>query len=79
MFNEHIACIQRTPADGKEYLPWVHILISNAKRFINGTHHSVNRLQAYLEEFTWRFNRRFGDLFQRMIISSIHYKPAYLS
>lgn len=70
-FNEHIPCRQDKPSDAAEYLPWVHVLISNAKRFINGTHHSVNHLQGYLEEFSWRFNRRFCNLFQRMIVASV--------
>lgn len=77
-FQEHIACVQRVPALCREYLPWVHILISNAKRFIGGTHHAVNHLQGFLDEFAWRFNRRFCDLFDRMILSSLTYKPGYL-
>jgi ISXO2-like transposase domain/Transposase zinc-ribbon domain len=76
-FNEHIPCKQEKPSDAAQYLPWVHILISNAKRFINGTHHAVNHLQGYLEEFSWRFNRRFCSLFDRMLVASISYKPAY--
>ena len=76
-FNEHIPCKQEKPSDAAQYLPWVHVLISNAKRFINGTHHSVNHLQGYLEEFAWRFNRRFCNLFNRMLVTSINYKPAY--
>jgi hypothetical protein len=77
MFEEHISCTQKKPEQSKEYLPWVHILISNAKRFILGTHHSVQYLQNYLEEFSWRFNRRFSNLFNRMIISALNYRPAY--
>jgi transposase-like protein len=39
---------------------WLHILISNAKAFILGTFHGLDRnnLQAYLNEFCYRFNRR---------------------
>lgn len=77
-FNEHIQCVQHKPQDCKDYLPWVHIMISNAKRFIGGTHHAVRHLQGYLEEFSWRFNRRFGNLFQRMLVSATQFKPAYL-
>jgi hypothetical protein len=77
IFQEHIACTLEKPEQSKEYLPWVHILISNAKRFILGTHHSVQYLQNYLEEFSWRFNRRFGNLFDRMLISALNYKPDY--
>ena len=78
-FNEHIICKQEEPSDAGLYLPWVHVLISNAKRFINGTHHAVNYLQGYLDEFAWRFNRRFCNLFQRLIVSSLNYKPRYLT
>lgn len=44
-------------------LPWVHILIGNAKSFIRGTYHGVSHkhLQQYLSEFCYRFNRRFND------------------
>jgi hypothetical protein len=77
IFQEHIPCTQEKPEQSKEYLPWVHILISNAKRFILGTHHSVTHLQNYLDEFTWRFNRRFCNLFERMLVSALNYRPAY--
>ena len=44
-------------------LPWVHILIGNAKTFIRGTYHGVSHkhLQQYLSEFCYRFNRRFNE------------------
>jgi transposase-like protein len=42
-------------------LKWVNILVSNAKAFILGTYHGVMKkhLQRYLDEFCYRFNRRF--------------------
>ena len=43
------------------HLPWVHKFISNAKRWILGTHHgriSSKYLPYYLGEYTYRFNRR---------------------
>ena len=45
----------------EEYLPIVHLVFSNLKTWLNGTHHGVSHqhLQAYLNEFTFRFNRRF--------------------
>jgi transposase-like protein len=44
----------------KEWLRWVHVAISNAKRFLLGTYHGVSpeRLQSYLDEYCYRFNRR---------------------
>ena len=43
-----------------EWLPMVHIVIANLKRFLLGTFHGVSGkyLQEYLDEFVYRFNRR---------------------
>jgi hypothetical protein len=42
-------------------MPIVHLVFSNLKTWLNGIHHGVSdkHLQAYLNEFTFRFNRRF--------------------
>jgi transposase-like protein len=50
------------PQDAMKKLPWVHILIANVKSFIRGTYHGVSHkhLQSYLDEFCYRFNRRFN-------------------
>ncbi len=52
-------------------MTWVHTLISNAKTFIEGTYHGLDHkhLQAYLNEFCYRFNRRFWEnqLFGRLL------------
>src|ERR1700682_2203794 len=40
----------------------IHLVFSNLKTWINGTHHGriePRHLQAYLNEFVFRFNRRF--------------------
>jgi transposase-like protein len=53
-----------TPAQkASEWLPLVHIMIGNMKKFIIGTFHGVssNYLQEYLDEFCYRFNRRFWE------------------
>lgn len=56
-------------------LKWVHIAIANAKRTLLGIYHKVNGkyLQAYLDEFCYKLNRRyFGEnLFDRLIIANI--------
>jgi transposase-like protein len=41
-------------------LPWAHRVFSNLKRWALGTYHGLRRhhLQAYLDEFVFRFNRR---------------------
>lgn len=57
--HEHIGT-PVPPKQAAEDLPWVHIAISNAKRFLLGTYHGVSHkhLQQYLDEFCYRFNRR---------------------
>ena len=39
----------------------IHLVFSNLKTWVRGIHHGVSpqHLQAYLNEFTFRFNRRF--------------------
>jgi hypothetical protein len=56
-------------------LPWVHTMISNAKRKFLGIYHNVKAkyLQNYLNEFCYKTNRRyFGDkVFERLVIASV--------
>ena len=51
------------PKKASGWLPLVHVMISNMKTFINGTFHGVSseHLQEYLDEFCYRFNRRFWE------------------
>lgn len=54
----------------QRFFPWVHILLSNLKRFLLGTHHKPQpkHLARYVAEFTYRFNRRWQErsLFHRL-------------
>lgn len=59
------------------YLPMVHLIISNLKRWLDGTHKGAvlpKHLPAYLNEFTFRFNRRFwrGPAFLRALGLAMH-------
>jgi transposase-like protein len=50
------------PEKAEKHLPMIHIVFSNLKTWILGTHHGriePHHLQAYLNEFVFRFNRRF--------------------
>jgi transposase-like protein len=60
---KHHKVILRDPKKASELLPWVHILISNAKSFLSGCHHWISKkhLQRYLDEFCYKFNRRFWE------------------
>jgi transposase-like protein len=50
----------KTAGDTDPVMPRVHRAISNFKSWLRGTHRSVSNehLQVYLDEFTFRYNRR---------------------
>ena len=59
----HIAKIT-PPEEADQWLPWVHVVIANLKRFLLGTFHGAvrpHRLQEYIDEFVYRFNRRYWE------------------
>jgi hypothetical protein len=59
---KHKAVVEHGDPEGvEEWLPLIHLIFSNLKSWLLGTHHGVSpqHLQAYLNEFTFRFNRRF--------------------
>ena len=47
-------------APAHQVLPWVHRVLANAKRWALGVYHGLRpeHLQAYLDEFVFRSNRR---------------------
>jgi transposase-like protein len=49
------------PEEAEKYLPMIHLAFSNLKTWVRGIHHGVSpqHLQTYLDEYTFRFNRRF--------------------
>jgi len=59
---DHRPEVAPTPrAAAEEVFPHIHRVFSNLKAWLIGTHHGAVRLQhlqAYLNEFTFRFNRR---------------------
>ena len=68
----------------EDYLPIVHLIFSNLKSWLYGVHHGVapQHLQAYLNEFTFRFNRRFYpfNAFRRLLgIAADAEPPTYVS
>ena len=71
---------QGSPVD---LLPRVHLVASLLKRWLLGTHQgavSFAYLDYYLDEFTFRFNRRTsrsrGQLFQRLLEQAVAVEPA---
>jgi transposase-like protein len=56
----HVIKVQDSPQSASRLAPHVHRVFSNLKTWLMGTHHGVEPkyLQAYLDEFVFRFNRR---------------------
>jgi len=67
------------PEEASNWLPKVHIVIGNLKAFLNGTFHGVSQryLQEYLDEFCYRFNRRFweSELPHRLLNACLTHAP----
>ena len=59
------------PENEPEHLHWTHIIISNVKASIAGTFHGLDaiHLQRYLDEISYRFNRRWftSGVFSRLV------------
>jgi hypothetical protein len=73
---------KRQPADAEHLLPRVHRVIALLKRWLLGTHQGAiahEYLQDYLDEFTFRFNRRKsasrGKLFYRLAQQAVDVSP----
>ncbi len=71
------------PTDAEHLLPRVHRVISLLKRWLLGTHQGAiaqKHLDDYLDEFTFRFNRRKsasrGKLFYRLAQQSVQLSPS---
>jgi len=68
----HQRFVQGKNRELKPILPHIHRAFSNLKAWLHGTHHGrieQKYLQAYLNEYTFRFNRRFwrGPAFLRAL------------
>ena len=79
----HDRLVQRHQKEGVHLLPRVHRVISLLKRWLLGTHQGAigfEHLNDYLDEFTFRFNRRAsasrGKLFYRLAQQAVQVDPA---
>lgn len=78
----HDRQVQRRQPEGEHLLPRVHRVVSLLKRWMMGTHQGAiaqNYLDYYLDEFTFRFNRRTsksrGKLFYRLAEQAVQVDP----
>ena len=82
----HDRRVQKRPKDADHLLPTAHRVISLLKRWLLGTHQGaigLKHLCYYLDEFTFRFNRRKsasrGKLFYRLIQQAVQLEPTPFS
>jgi transposase-like protein len=82
-YRREIRQIAHSGKTASELLPRVHRVVSLLKRWLMGTHQgavSHEHLDYYLDEFTFRFNRRTsqsrGKLFYRLIQNAVRVPPA---
>jgi transposase-like protein len=81
-FDHQRTIVSTSEMPAHESMPGVHCIASLLKRWILGTHQGAvdtEHLQSYLEEFTFRFNRRTsrsrGLVFLRLLQQSVATKP----
>lgn len=81
-YGHEVRVIQGSGSEGHELLPRVHRVASLLKRWLLGTHQGAVRreyLDYYLDEFTFRFNRRTsrhpGQLFRRLLEQAVVIQP----
>ena len=56
-YDHHAIAECGEPEVAEQFMPMIHLVFSNLKTWLNGIHHGVSakHLQAYLNEFTFRF------------------------
>lgn len=81
-FEHHSRVFTTGSEEARQELDHVHLVISLLKRWLGGTHQGAvtpSHLQAYLDEFSFRFNRRLsqhrGKLFYRLMQQAVTQRP----
>jgi transposase-like protein len=85
-YKHEVTVLKGQKEEASELLPRVHLVISLLKRWLMGTHQgavSHKHLDYYLDEFTFRFNRRKsinrGKLFYRLVQQAVAIEPVPLN
>ncbi len=63
-YDHKVVAIRGDQVKTDKHLPMIHIAFGNLDAWLLGTHHGVSpqHLQAYLNEYAFRFNRRFWPM-----------------
>jgi hypothetical protein len=81
-YRHKVSNVSKSRKRADELLPHVHRVVSLLKRWLMGTHQgavSHGHLDYYLDEFTFRFNRRTsssrGKQFYRLVQQAVQVAP----
>jgi transposase-like protein len=81
-YAHEVTILRRRKESASDLLPRVHRVVSLLKRWLLGTHQGAvghDHLDYYLDEFTFRFNRRTsrhrGKLFFRLVQQAVQTEP----
>jgi len=81
-YDHEVTVLRGNRKESSKLLPRVHLVVSLLKRWLQGTHQgavSHEHLPYYLDEFTFRFNRRKsqsrGKLFFRLVQQAVATDP----
>ncbi len=69
--------VQENSGTKGENFPEMHRAIMMFKAWLRGIHHSVRNLQAYIDQYVYRFNRSFmkEDIFENLLIRMVQRRP----
>jgi hypothetical protein len=74
--NDYRGIVQEKSEKGKTF-PFMHRQIMMIKAWLRGIHHQCKHLQAYLDEFNYRFNhlRNMDAIFHNLIVRMMEHPP----
>lgn len=73
--------LEQVPSKNGENFKVLHRFIMGLKSWLRGIHHHVGHIQAYLDEYTYRFNRHFmnGSIFKNLVEKMMDHEPVKIS
>ena len=73
---DHTTVTKKIYGKKSDMLPKVHLVVANLKTWLTGTYNCLpaKHLQKYLDEFTFRFNRRWKleNIFDKLLVRCVH-------
>jgi len=73
--------LEQIKSNNGENFKVLHRFIMGLKSWLRGIHHHVDHIQAYLNEYTYRFNRHFmnGSIFENLVSRMMNHEPVKIN